>query len=204
MRDLNALLDDRVPRNGAYFTVCIDGRGGSGKSTLAGYLGARLPGFSLVHGDDYFEPHDHPVTWGDFNEDRLDAEVLAPIRAGARSFTVRPYDFSLSQVVHGTLVTVERGVILERWFGFGLPVAWDLTIWVETPPEVCLERGLARDGGALGDRARAAWEQFWQPREEQYITATSPRERADIVVDGTAPFEDQFEWLTPAGGECGP
>jgi uridine kinase len=141
---------------------------------------------------------------GDFNEDRLDAEVLAPIRVGAPSFTVRPYDFSLTQVVPGTLVTVERGVILERWFGFGLPVAWDLTIWVEAPREVCLERGLARDGGALGDRARATWEQFWQLREEKYITATSPREHADIIVDGTAPFEDQFEWLRPSGGECGP
>ncbi|MHB1163965.1 MAG: uridine kinase family protein [Candidatus Nanopelagicales bacterium] len=194
------MMDQRVPRNGAYFTVCVDGRGGSGKSTLATALAARLPGFSLVHGDDYFEPHDRPITWGDFNEDRLDADLLAPIRAGAPSFTVRPYDFRRSQVLPGRLVTVDRGVIFERWFGFALPVSWDLAIWVETPPEVCLARGVARDGDAQGHRARAAWEEVWQPREDEYIRATAPRSRADIIVDGTAPIEDQFEWLSHSGG----
>jgi uridine kinase len=198
------MLDRHSPRNAAYSTVCIDGRGGSGKSSLAVYLGTLLSGFSIVHGDDYFEPHDDPITWGDINEDRLDADVLAPIRGGAPSFTVRPYDFVLSRVAAGRSVTVERGIIFERAFAFSLPVRWDLTIWVETPPEVCLARGIARDGDAQGHRAREAWEEVWQPREEEYIRVTTPRARADIIVDGTAPFEDQFESPSPRGAECDP
>jgi len=155
-------------------------------------LTARWPDFAVIHGDDYFEPHDDPVTWGDFNEERFDAEVLAPLRAGVRQVDLRPYDFASSRIVDASRLEIQRGVIVERWFGFGLDVAWDLRIWVETPPEVCLRRGLARDGAnALGARARLAWETVWQPREQRYIDALDPLALADVVVDGTVDFTEQ-------------
>ena len=62
------VLRDRAPRNGAYLTICVDGRGASGKTTLAECLRSALPGWEVVHGDDYFEPHDDLITWGDFNQ----------------------------------------------------------------------------------------------------------------------------------------
>jgi len=83
---------------------------------------------------------------------------------------------------------------VERWFGLALDAPWDLRIWVETPAEVCLARGLARDGArVLGDRARLAWETVWQPREERYLRDVAPHLTADLVVDGTAPFESQLD-----------
>lgn len=191
-----AALRDHVNRlaanNGSYATICIDGRGASGKTTLADLLAARWSDFAVIHGDDYFEPHDDPITWGDFNEERFDAEILTRLRAGQRSFTVRRFAFPLGRVVDGPTVDVKRGVIVERWFGFGLDVPWDLRIWVDTPAAVCLRRGLARDdAAALGDRARRAWETVWQPREQRYIDSFDPISRADVVIDGTRPFAEQ-------------
>ncbi len=187
------LLGGVRPRNGAYPTVVVDGRGGSGKTTLAGLLGERLPGYAVIHGDDYFEPHDHPVTWGDFAEERFDADVLARVRAGDRVIPVQPYDFPQRRLGDVRPLTIDRGLVVERWFGFDLDAPWDLRIWVETPPEICLERGLGRDGGiALGERAVLAWTTVWQPREEAYIALTKPQRRADLVLDGTRPFEPQL------------
>ena len=193
MTTLGELLETREPNNGAYRTVCIDGRGASGKTTLADLLGARLPGFDVVHGDDYFEPHKDPVTWGDFNEERLEAELLAPVRAGARPISIRPYDFPRDVVGAPRVLPLEQGLVFERCFAFALPVAWDLTIWVEASRECCLSRGLARDGAvSLGDRARTAWEQVWQPREDRYLETMSPASHANLVLDGTRPFDVQL------------
>ncbi|MFN8158374.1 MAG: hypothetical protein U0R68_13230 [Candidatus Nanopelagicales bacterium] len=193
MRVLEGLLARVEPRNAAYPTVVVDGRGASGKTTLADLLADHLDGYAVVHGDDYFEPHDHPVTWGDFAEERFDADVLSRIRAGERAIPVQPFDFPRGRLGEVRPLHVDRGLVVERWFGFGLDAPWDVRIWVETPSSVCLERGLGRDGGiALGERARLAWTTVWQPREEAYIAATQPQRRADLVLDGTRPFEPQL------------
>ena len=188
------VLRDCAPNNGSYLTICVDGRGASGKTTLAQFLGAALPGWEVVHGDDYFEPHDDPITWGDFNEPRFDADVLARIRAGDRSIPLCPFDFPNDRVGPERALSIGSGLLVERWFGLALDAPWDLRVWVETPAEVCLARGLARDGArVLGDRARLAWETVWQPREERYLRDVAPHLTADLVVDGTAPFESQLD-----------
>jgi uridine kinase len=146
-----------------------------------------------VHGDDYFEPHDDPITWGDFNQERLDAELLSRLRRAERIIAFRPYDFSNGGVGPERTVVVQRGVIFERWFALSLDVRWDLTVWVDTPPDVCLQRGMARDGSVeLGERARLAWETVWQQREAAYIQKTRPLDNVDIVIDGTSAYELQL------------
>ena len=193
MPSLPDLLTARAPRNGTYLTVCVDGRGGSGKTTLGELLRGSLPGWTVVHGDDYFEPHDDPVTWGGFNEERFEGDVLRHVRAGDRTIPWRPYDFPRGAVGAEQRLTVGPGLLLERWLGLALDVPWDVTIWVDTPAATCLARGLARVGGqALGERARLAWETVWQPREEQHIRDVDPLRTADLVVDGTVPFGPQL------------
>ncbi|MEO8330229.1 MAG: hypothetical protein ABI586_09505 [Candidatus Nanopelagicales bacterium] len=194
MNRLDALVADRRPCNGTYFTIAIDGRGASGKSSLARFLETRLHGFSVVHGDDYFEPHNDPITWGQFNEERLETEVLSQIRAGEREIVSRPCDFLRSTLGPARRICVERGLLFDRWFSLELPVQWDIRIWVETPANICLARGIARDADAAAEeRVRLAWEQVWQPREARYIEETEPLDKADIVIDGTAPFEPQLD-----------
>ncbi|MDA8436280.1 MAG: hypothetical protein M0Z98_09880 [Actinomycetales bacterium] len=180
------------PRNGAYPTICVDGRGASGKTTLAEFLAVHLEGLTVVHGDDYFEPHDGPVTWGRFNEARFDSDVLSRVRVGDRDIPLRPFDFPNRRVSGEQVLTITRGLVIERWLSMSLDVPWDIAIWVDAPPLLCLERGLAREDAALGERARLAWETVWQPREARYIEEMAPVESADFVVDGTSPFEDQF------------
>lgn len=198
MKRLDEALQERRPKNGAYPTICVDGRGASGKTTLADFLATRLHGFTVVHGDDYFEPHDDPITWGDFNEVRFDADVLSRVRIGDRAIPLRPFDFPRGRIGDEHSLTITQGLVVERWFGMALDAPWDIVIWVDTPREICLERGLMRDGAvALGERARVAWEKVWQPREERYIRATAPLEVADFVVDGTRPFDYQFGLGSP-------
>jgi hypothetical protein len=199
MINIEALTHGREPKNGEYLTIVIDGRGASGKTALAAFLGRTLEGFTVLNGDDYFEPHDHDVTWGDFNEQRFQDEVLTPINLGFREFSIRPFDFPRSELGQPIHLSISSGVIIERCFSFTLPLSGDVLIWVETPPMICLERGLQRDGAiALGERASAAWEQVWQPREARYISESSPMKIADYVVDGTRPFGEEG-WLLRSG-----
>ena len=195
MIDVAKFENGAEPNNGEYVTVAIDGRGASGKSALAQFLGSELDGFTVINGDDFFEPHDNEITWGEFNENRFRDEVLLPIKMGVREFTIRPFDFPEGELGPPKHLTIKRGVIIERCFTFELPIEWDIKIWVETPEKICLERGLEREGAkVLGERATAAWSQVWQPRESRYIAKLQPMEIADYVFDGTQPFKNE-NWL---------
>jgi uridine kinase len=183
-------LAGRAPANGRHFLVAIDGRGGSGKSTLLSRLAAKSPELVACFGDDYFEPLDDTIEFGAFNDARFVAEVLEPVARGAASYERLPYVWASGGIERAGRVDIpQRGVfVIERCFSFALPATWDLRIWVETPREVCLERGLARDTPG----ARQVWEQVWQPREDAYIAEQRPRERADVVLDGTRPWVGQL------------
>lgn len=195
MTEIAKLLSELEPKNGEYLTVAIDGRGASGKSTLAEFLGKGLPRFAIINGDDFFEPIEHPILWGEFNEERFQTEVLGPVNSARHEFTIRPYDFPAGGLGAPRDLSIGQGVIIERCFSFELPINWDIKIWVESPSEICLERGLRRDGAkSLGDRATAAWTQIWQPKEARYISASSPMNVANFVVDGSQDF-DLEEWL---------
>jgi uridine kinase len=54
-----------------------------------------------------------------------------------------------------------------------------VSIWVETPRDERLRRGLARDGEAMRDY----WLQ-WMRDEDRYFEAERPDLRADMIVDG--------------------
>jgi uridine kinase len=53
------------------------------------------------------------------------------------------------------------------------------TIWVETPRELCLKRGLERDGQ---DKLEL-WRK-WFAQEDEYIARDQPRQYADLEVSG--------------------
>jgi uridine kinase len=76
-------------------------------------------------------------------------------------------------------VVIVEGVYTSR---LELAPFYDVLIWIECPREVRLARGVARDG----EGARSRWEQDWMPPEDRYLQEQNPRERADVVVDGTA------------------
>lgn len=189
MLDIQSFLQTHQPKNGRFFTIAIDGRGGSGKTSFAELLKVRLPGFTTLNGDDYFEPTHDSVVWGDFNDERFIHDIIEPLKSGS-NFAYRPYDWHTQPHISEKQIQVTEGFCLERCYSFTFDIDWDLKIWVETPKEICLERGLARENMPR-EKTIPAW-QVWQQQEDAYIRDFGPQHRADIVIDGTLPFEKQL------------
>jgi uridine kinase len=189
---LRNMLYNNPPKNKKFYTVAIDGRGGSGKTVAAEYIASHVPDLTVINGDDYFEPTPNEVTWGDFNDSRFNEEIIIPLNVGQTTINYRPYDWHSEPHITDRRLTIEKGVCIERCYIFTFDLDWDLKIWVETPSDVCFKRGLERDNMPEG-QATKAWKEIWQPREDRYIHDTKPLEIADIVLDGTKPFEIQLQ-----------
>ena len=112
----------------------------------------------------------------------LASAVVAPLRRGEPG-RYRRYDwhrgvFAEERVVAPCDVLVVEGV------GSGGSAHHDAVtclVWVETPADIRLERGLARDGA---DQHRH-WS-GWQRQEAAMFARERTRQRADVVVDGSS------------------
>lgn len=169
--------------------AALDGAGGSGKTTIAARIAARLPGCSVVHADDFYRPMQEHARLqldaeggyqGYFDWQRLEAEVLSPLRAG-RPATFQRYDWATAGL--GEIASVQPGgtVLVEGVYSMRPEVEhyYDLTVYVETPRDVCLRR--------LHDRGQnpAEWIRRWRAAEDHYIERYRPEQRADLLVRGT-------------------
>jgi hypothetical protein len=182
--DLDAVLElvrGRTERSTtAPRLIAVDGPSGSGKSTLARPLADRLSA-PLVPIDDF-------VTWADFGAwwPRFEAQVVRPLLAGedavyqARDWQRDEFGGALGEwrTVPWAPVVVLEGVTSSRR---AIDPHLTCRIWIEAPPESRLTRGLARDGHAH----RALWER-WMVEETAFFAADGARERADVIVDGSA------------------
>lgn len=177
-------------RNGRFYTIAIDGRAGSGKSTLAKLFVSLLPGYTHMNGDDYFEPAKDEIVWGSFNDKRFIHEVVGPLKNG-NTITYRPYDWHTNPPISQKKITIQKGLCLDRCYSFKFNFKWDLKIWVETPRDICLKRGVARER-LPQDTVLKTWRDVWQPLEDAYIAEYLPVTKADVIFDGTKPFKDQL------------
>lgn len=67
-------------------------------------------------------------------------------------------------------------------------------IFVDTPIQVCLQRGFERDRGKEGksdEEIKLMWED-WNKKEDAYLARDNPKEFADLILDGTKPFKEQI------------
>lgn len=160
--------------------IAIDGPGGAGKSTLANILARQLRA-EIVRTDEFASPDNSHDWWPELIE-----KVLEPIRQNeiARyrpsSWTGDGIEGDFLEVKPGEFLILE-GVSSSRqafrpFLGF--------SIWIETPRELRLRRGLERDG----ERAKDQWEK-WMAEEDAYFAREDLREAADLVVPG-----DQDLW----------
>ena len=58
---------------------------------------------------------------------------------------------------------------------------YDFKIWIESPRDLRLSRGIERDG----EEKRHLWEELWMPAEEFYIKSQKPMDEVDLIIDGT-------------------
>lgn len=176
------------------FVVAIDGHGGSGKSTLARDLAERLRA-EIIHTDD-FASWDNPVNWWPL----VIGHVFEPIAQGARTLNYPRSKWwedhhpepAVNQPV--TPILILEGVTALRtefrpYVNFG--------VFVETPTELCLQRGFERDQGMDGkpdEEIREMWRN-WLAAEDGYIARDNPRAYANMVIDGSQPLGDRLEEL---------
>ena len=155
--------------------IAIDGLGGAGKSTLAAALAGEL-GATVVHTDD-FASWDEPLEWWP----RVLEEVLEPLSVG-RPARFRRYDWDRRELAEWHEIAPGGVVILEGVSSSRVAFRPHLafSVWVETPREVRLARGLERDGSA----ALPLWE-GWMAAEDEWVAREHPRDSADYLVDGT-------------------
>ncbi len=120
---------------------------------------------------------------------RLEAEVLLPLFEGrlaryqVRDWEHDPYGRGLGgwkELPSSPLVIVEGVGAARRELRSRLTYA----VWIETPPDVCLRRGISRDGVE-----RTSLWMAWQERESAFFEADPVASHAHLIVDGQQPFE---------------
>lgn len=168
--------------------VLIDGLGGAGKSVLAEALAAELQA-SLVAGDDFYLPSVERKRAGlrsdavgaSYDWRRLERQVLAPLSRGEGARYQR-YDWDNDCLGDWVAVPAKSTVAVEGVYLLRdqLRHYASVSIWVETPREVRLARGIERDGEA----ARSRWIHEWMPAEDAYLSAMRPDAAATLVIDG--------------------
>ena len=190
MHNLVSLLQEKSPKVGKTTFMAVDGHGGSGKSSLAQLLAEKLDA-EIIHTDD-FASWDNPIEWHSV----LIEKVFLPIQRGATSLSYdrsQWWDNHHPEPVQNQPVT--KMMILEgvRSFRTELREYISLGIFVDTPREVCLERGIFRDvqTGKTKDEVLKLWTD-WLDSEDTYFAKDEPQKYADVVVDGTKPFEEQI------------
>jgi len=176
--DLAARLALLTPSCGDTRIVAVDGPGGAGKSTFAARLAAAAGAAQVVHTDD-FASWENQFGWFP----RLLAEVIEPLRRG-QAGRYRRYDWEARSLAEGHDV-LPAPVLLVEGVGAGrreFTTALACVVWIETPPEVRLARGIERDG----EEMRAFWNQ-WIAGEHRHFAQDRMRDRASLVVCGNPP-----------------
>jgi uridine kinase len=179
--DLAARVRAAGPRLGGIRLVTVDGPAGSGKTTFAGRLAASLaPDAAVVHLEDLYAGW---TTTGAVA--RLCAGVLRPLAEG-RPGAYRRYDWHATRFRAEDVPVPPVPVLVVEGCGSS-PRALDpwttLRVWVEAPEALRTARGLARDGAHLAGEWRR-----WQRLEAAGFAAQDTRARADVRIDGTAPW----------------
>ena len=183
-------LQTLTPKVGSTSFIAIDGRGGSGKSTLAEVLSKQLHA-EIIHVDDF-------MGWDTFDmwHPSLIQEVILPILNGAELLSYKRSSWGddhhpepiENQFVTKTMILEGVGSLrteLREYISYG--------IFVATPKEVCLERGIYRDTqtGKSVEEITEIWKK-WQEAEDTYFKNDNPQTYADSVIDGTKPFHEEF------------
>ena len=194
-------------RPGHAARVAIDGVDGAGKTTLADELveplrgagrqviRASVDGFHNPREVRYARGPDSPEGYflDSFDYAALKRELLEPLGpTGDNRFRTAVFDYRTDRAVESPRQVAPRdavllfdGVFLSR---AELRGSWDMTVWVDVPFEVTVERAVARDARRGGDTVvtRGKYELRYVPGQRLYLTQCRPLEGADVVFDNTA------------------
>lgn len=184
-----SLVDRILERPAPVRLVAVDGPGGAGKSTFAARLEAAAADQAFVVHTDDFASAEEPINWWP----RMKSSVIDPIVAG-RTGRFRRYDWNNRALAEWIVVPRRPIVIVEGVSSSRME--WHnrlaFVVWIETPPDARLGRGLERDG----DDMRGQWIE-WMAAEDRHFDRDGARERADLLVDGSPelPHDSETEFV---------
>lgn len=173
----------------------LAGSSGSGKSTTAGLIAEQYESqgvkCQVISLDDFYRDGLDPVTtnWDDpaaFDHERF-AQFLRELRENGMA-TYPVYDFATSsrrkdkvnQTAPGASLFIFEGIFAHHP---AINNLYDLTVFVDTQPELCLARRKARDiaeRGSTAEKVERDWQTFVYPAFQQHILPR--KDEADIVV----------------------
>jgi uridine kinase len=161
----------------------VDGPSGSGKSTLAtalrrGFREAGVDDVRVLHMDSLYDGWEGL----DAGIATVATSVVAPLAAGLPG-RYRRFDWHAMVFAEELLVRPCDVLLVEGVGAWSPALGATVTrlVWVDTPSDVRLRRGVDRDGEALRERLLA-----WRAQEDATFARLRTRERADVVVDGQA------------------
>jgi uridine kinase len=187
--------------------IGIAGCSGSGKTALAEELAREMEG-THFHLDDYYrdlshltpeerclQNFDHPDI---IESDLLIAHVVR--LASGHSIRQPQYDFANHIRLQGAQKHLEahRLLIVDGIFALhnqGLRELYDLSIYIDTPDDVCYRRRLARDIRERGRSAESVGKHYAdtvRPMAELYVRPSAIH--ADLIVKGT----ESLDWSVEA------
>ena len=180
--------------------VGIAGGTASGKSTLARAVAERVGALHILHDRYYFTLpdafRDRPSTYNFDHPVALDTERLianiAALRSGQQA-ALPVYDFKthtrapeLEEVQPRDIVIVEGILVFSEP---RLCELMDLRCFVDAPDDIRLVRRIRRDLQKRGRTVEAVLEQYERTVRPMHETFVAPsRDRADLLLDGTAPL----------------
>lgn len=191
------LYQDILLQNTGHKTIliAIDGGGGAGKSTLAQKLKeVDTENVSVIHMDDFYKPSEQrkhvsdSEIGGNWDCERVKTQVLEPLSTNQAARYQR-YDWVEDKLAEIHDIPSGHVVIVEGCYSLldSLRPFYQFKIWVQSPREVRLSRGIERDG----EEQRHLWENLWMPAEERYIKSQNPMATANLIIDGTG--NEDFE-----------
>jgi uridine kinase len=199
--------------------VGIDGRSAAGKTTFADQLAeaAGRRDRSVVRASvDDFHPPGHKsrgytleTYYGSaFDYRRFRSWVLDPLEPGGGrrcrlaywdSFTDTPASPELTSVAEEAVLIVDGALLLRP----ELRECWDVVVWLHISFDEMVARAVKRDVAWAGDPELVRHHRYtdhWTKAHELYERRTGGQDRADLVVDNSAPLRPRVlraaQWLT--------
>ncbi len=193
--------------------IGVAGPSGSGKSCFARALQARLgDGAVILSQDDYYRDlahlpladrsllnFDHPDAV-DFEQLTLDLQELKKGKAVEHPL----YDFSVhTRRAERQTIGPAETVIVEGILILAVEACrrlFDLSIYIDTSPDICFIRRLRRDMQERGRTVDSVVRQYLDTVRPMYLQFVAPsRRHADLVLSGEASVENAaaaaLEWL---------
>ncbi|MEU1751579.1 hypothetical protein ABZ436_02800 [Micromonospora matsumotoense] len=190
----------RPARLGRTRLVAVDGPSGAGKSVFTARLADALAGLPdggrppVVHTDDLLDGWNDQLTFWD----RLEEQVLAPLRAGRAGSHQRYSWVRRAFLPREVPVPVAPVLLLEGMSAARAAIRPELTLSVQltAPAGLRLRRALDRDGPQLLPELRR-----WHAGEEAHFAADRTADAVDLVVDGapTLPHDREHYYVRRPG-----